>query len=149
MHPSPGEVLPKLPLATHFETGKDGLKLFKFINQTLSEIPDYAPNHNIEYCVFKDGRSEKPYDGDTILPRTMTTSGRQNYHPDGKQDFTSREDTCLQGFPPNPVFRGNAIKKQIGNAVPPCVARILFESVGIDLVEADEIVEEPLIMLSE
>lgn len=142
-------MLPKLPLATRSETGKDGFKLFKSVNQTLSEIPDFAPNHNIEDCVFKDGRSEKPYDGDTILLWTMTTSGGQNYHTDGKQDFTSREDACLQGFPPNHILRGNAIKKQIGNAVPPCVARILFESVGIDLVEADEIVEEPLIMLSE
>ena len=71
----------------------------------------------------------------------MTTSGGQNYHPSGTRDFTLREYASLQGFPLNHVFRGTGIKKQIGNAVPPCVAKVLFESVKRDLDRADGIVE--------
>jgi DNA (cytosine-5)-methyltransferase 1 len=71
----------------------------------------------------------------------MTTSGGQNYHPSGARDFTLREYACLQGFPHCHLFRGNCIKKQIGNAVPPVVAKVLFESIKRDLDRADGIVE--------
>jgi DNA (cytosine-5)-methyltransferase 1 len=82
-----------------------------------------------------------PWDGSKILPRAMTTSGGQNYHPSGKRDFTLREYACLQGFPLEHVFRGNYVKKQIGNAVPPCVAKVLFESIKKDLDLADGVVD--------
>lgn len=39
------------------------------------------------------------------------------------------------------MFRGTGVKKQIGNAVPPCVAKVLFESIKRDLDKADGIVE--------
>jgi DNA (cytosine-5)-methyltransferase 1 len=71
----------------------------------------------------------------------MTTSGGQNYHPSGERDFTLREYAGLQGFPPCHVFTGSYIKKQIGNAVPPCVAKVLFNSIKKQLNEADGIVE--------
>jgi len=71
----------------------------------------------------------------------MTTSGGQNYHPSGTRDFTLREYASLQGFPLNHVFRGTGVKKQIGNAVPPCVAKVLFESIKRDLDKADGIIE--------
>ncbi len=48
----------------------------------------------------------------------------------------------MQGFPQVHVFRGNYKKKQIGNAVPPVVAKVLFESVKRDLDDADGIIEE-------
>jgi DNA (cytosine-5)-methyltransferase 1 len=72
----------------------------------------------------------------------MTCSGGQNYHPCGTRDFTIREYACLQGFPPNHLFRGSYVKKQIGNAVPPSVAKVLFESIKKALDRADGIVEE-------
>ena len=72
----------------------------------------------------------------------MTTSGGQNYHPDGKRDFTLREYATLQGFPPNHVFAGYGIKRQIGNAVPPCVAKVLFESIKTQLDEVDGVLQE-------
>lgn len=43
----------------------------------------------------------------------------------------------MQGFPECHVFKGKAIKKQIGNAVPPCIAKVLFESIKRDLSTAD------------
>jgi len=79
----------------------------------------------------------RPWDANHILPRAMTCSGGQNYHPSGTRNFTLAEYAALQGFPPNHVFRGNAIKKQIGNAVPPVIAKVLFESIRRELDEAD------------
>lgn len=40
------------------------------------------------------------------------------------------------------MFLGCGVKKQIGNAVPPCVAKVLFGSIKRDLDEADGIVED-------
>lgn len=77
------------------------------------------------------------WDGSKILPRAMTTSGGQNYHPSGKRDLTLREYACLQGFPTGHVFKGNYVKKQIGNAVPPVVAKVLFGSIKADLEKVD------------
>ncbi len=53
------------------------------------------------------------------------------------RDLTLREYASLQGFPATHVFRGNYVKKQIGNAVPPCVAKVLFESIKRDLERVD------------
>jgi DNA (cytosine-5)-methyltransferase 1 len=131
-----------MPIPTHSDNEEDGLKPFVTVNQTLSKIPHNAPDHDPERFRFADGRSMRPWNGDKILPRTMTTSGGQNYHPSGTRDFTLREYACLQGFPPNHVFLGCGVKKQIGNAVPPCVAKVLFGSIKRDLDEADGIVED-------
>lgn len=144
---SPGEILPKMPLPTHSENGEDGLEPFVTVNQTLSKIPLDADHHDPDRLVFADGREMKTWDGNKILPRAMTTSGGQNYHPSGTRDFTLKEYACLQGFPLNHVFLGTGIKKQIGNAVPPCVGRVLFKSIKKDLDEADGIVEAQEIML--
>jgi len=67
----------------------------------------------------------------------MTTSGGQNYHPSGTRELTLREYACLQGFPTGHVFKGNYVKKQIGNAVPPVVAKVLFGSIKADLEKID------------
>lgn len=127
-----------MPAATHNEHGTNGLKSYATVNQALQSIPSNAPDHNPDSVLF---RSNKPWNGEGILPRTMTTSGGQNYHPSGKRDFTHREFATLQGFPADHLFRGTGVKKQIGNAVPPCVARVLFESIKRDLDEADGIVD--------
>lgn len=136
-----------MPSATHSEDGKDGLERFVTVNETLSKIPPDAPHHNPERLVFAGGREMRPWDGNKILPRAMTTSGGQNYHPSGTRDFTLQEYSCLQGFPLNHLFLGTGIKKQIGNAVPPCIAKVLFKSIKKDLDEADELVEDQEIMV--
>lgn len=136
-----------MPSPTHSENGENGLEPFVTVNQTLSKIPPGAVHHDPERLVFTDGREMRPWDGNRILPRAMTTSGGQNYHPSGTRDFTLREYACLQGFPLSHVFLGSGIKKQIGNAVPPCVAKVLFKSIKRDLDEADGVVEGPEIMV--
>jgi DNA (cytosine-5)-methyltransferase 1 len=136
-----------MPSPTHSENGEHGLEPFVTVNQTLSKIPSNADHHDPDRLVFADGREMRPWDGNKILPRAMTTSGGQNYHPSGTRDFTLREYACLQGFPLNHTFLGSGIKKQIGNAVPPCVAKVLFKSIKMDLDEADGIVGDQDVML--
>lgn len=81
----------------------------------------------------------KPWDGSRILPRAITCHGGLNYHPSGMRDFTLAEYAALQGFPPNHRFERPYVKRQIGNAVPPCVAKTLFESIKGELERVDGI----------
>ena len=62
-------------------------------------------------------------------------------HPNGTRDFTHREFACLQGFPLEHKFGETGVKKQIGNAVPPVVARAILESVKKALMKADGVSE--------
>lgn len=141
---SPGEILPKIPAFTHSENGEGGLKPFASVNQTLARIPPNAPDHNPDEM---PRFSRTPWDGHKIVPRAITCHGGLNHHPSGKRDFTLREYACLQGFPHNHVFRGCGVKKQIGNAVPSCIAKVLFRSIKKDLDEADGVVAAPRTMV--
>ncbi|TGO42369.1 hypothetical protein BHYA_0009g00480 [Botrytis hyacinthi] len=123
----PGEPLPPMPPPTHSSSPcLKNTKSFKTVSQTLREIPKSAANHSPQLLPEKDLR---PYNPHAILPRTMTTSGGDNWHPSGKRGFTDREFACLQGFPLEHQFGQNGIKRQIGNAVPPVVAKVLFEGI--------------------
>ncbi|KAF7920854.1 uncharacterized protein EAE98_008883 [Botrytis deweyae] len=141
----PGEPLPPMPPPTHSPPHPPPSSLhkprpFKTVSQTLREIPESAANHSPHLLPEK---YLKPYNAHAILPRTMTTSGGDNWHPSGKRGFTDREFACLQGFPLEHKFGQNGIKRQIGNAVPPVVAKVLFEGIrrfmeGTDGVVRDE-----------
>ncbi|CZR51525.1 uncharacterized protein PAC_01402 [Phialocephala subalpina] len=139
----PGEILPSMPYPTNAENPAigSGLKPHRSVHSVLTTIPNGTSDHDPLSVQFAEDRRMHPWDSSRILPRAMTTSGGQNYHPSGMRDFTLREYACLQGFPLNHVFRGNYVKKQIGNAVPPVVAKVLFESIRRDLDRADGIVE--------
>jgi DNA (cytosine-5)-methyltransferase 1 len=51
--------------------------------------------------------------------------------------LTERECAALQSFPNNHVFYGTRIRRQIGNAVPPLIAKILLQAVRKHLEKAD------------
>lgn len=51
--------------------------------------------------------------------------------------MTFRELAALQGFPMDHRFHGNDVRRQIGNAVPPLVARKFVEEVRRHLVRVD------------
>jgi DNA (cytosine-5)-methyltransferase 1 len=132
-----------MPAPTHSHQGIGGLKPYVSVSDTLASIPPNAPDHDPSSLIFANSRRMRSWDATEILPRAMTTSGGQNYHPSGERDFTLREYAALQGFPSHHLFTGSHVKKQIGNAVPPCVAKVLFESIKKDLNLVDGIVEAP------
>lgn len=56
--------------------------------------------------------------------------------------LTNREFAAIQGFPMEHVFGSRHVKKQIGNAVPPVVAKVLLEACRKALEEADGVEKE-------
>lgn len=62
---------------------------------------------------------------------TINTSKATYYHPTENRYLTTREAAAIQSFPNNFLFCGTVAKqwKQIGNAVPPLLAKALGESV--------------------
>lgn len=68
------------------------------------------------------------------------TRGRYG-HPEQDRPLTLREGARLQGFPDSYVFHGTRqdIKKQIGNAVPPPLARAAGEAILASLEAAEDL----------
>ena len=62
---------------------------------------------------------------------TIVTDGRRYYHPTEDRYLTVREAAALQSFPSNFVFSGATTNMwtQIGNAVPPLMAKSIGESI--------------------
>lgn len=67
----------------------------------------------------------------TIDTRFDTPSNGRNSHPYLNRSITPREAARIQSFPDNFVFYGNkcSICKQIGNAVPPLLAKAIGEHI--------------------
>jgi DNA (cytosine-5)-methyltransferase 1 len=143
----PGETLPPFPPYTHskYPTPLNGLKPYTSVNTLLTSIPLGAPDHDLASSLAKP-LHESPWDGTSIAPRAITTHGGQNYHPSGTRGFTNRELATLQGFPAGHRFGEKNVKKQIGNAVPPSVAAVLFKAVRMALEEADGVEREVFVV---
>ncbi|OBT52547.1 hypothetical protein VE04_07756, partial [Pseudogymnoascus sp. 24MN13] len=133
-----GEALHPFPPYTHSKhpTPLNGLKPYTSVNTLLTSIPRNAPDHDLTSSLAKP-LHESPWDGTSIAPRAITTHGGQNYHPSGTRGFTNRELATLQGFPAGHRFGEKNVKKQIGNAVPPSIAAVLFGAVRKALEAAD------------
>lgn len=67
---------------------------------------------------------------DDVAP-TILTSRTMYYHPEEPRYLTCREAAACQSFPNNFVFQGSqtAIFRQIGNAVPPLLARAIGKEI--------------------
>ena len=137
---SPGEELPPFPPPTHSRDSElqrtHNLAPLVTVNDAISYIPPGTSHHDVDSA---EPVNCQPYDASAPLPYCITTSGGGNYHPDGRRKFTTREFACLQSFPLSHEFHKVAVKKQIGNAVPPVVAKTMFEAVRKALEKADEI----------
>lgn len=146
---SPGERLPPFPPQTHAppdEVFQSNLRLKPFVtaNSVLRTVPANAPHHNPASVAQYVDSPKVPWNGDAILPRCMTTSGGQNYHPNGLREFTCAEYAALQGFPPEHRFPNTHVKKIIGNAVPPIVAKVLFSWIRKWLEKEDRVIREAI-----
>lgn len=124
----PGEQLPPWPPATHSAMpAKEGLKPFVTEAEAIRNLNGRRVTlHDVAGARV---RNEPPRDGNKPFPKTITCGGTGGTsHFSGSRDFTVREIACLQGFPISYQFEGNktAIKKQIGNAFPPCVVKAFY-----------------------
>lgn len=134
---APGEPLPAWPTPTH--CGEDdpidltqrqrlyvsAIKACQMLREDDDDNGEENPLHNVAGA--KELRPyREPWDGNKPMNRTITTSGGQSYHWDGERELTLAEFARLQGFPYDYTFVGPCIKKQIGNAFPPCVVRVLM-----------------------
>ncbi|MCM1570006.1 MAG: DNA (cytosine-5-)-methyltransferase [Roseburia sp.] len=71
----------------------------------------------------------------TISTNFSMISGCRNVHPQNTRALTIREAARAQSFPDEFVFVGNwgEVRKAIGNAVPPILARTLADSIMVQL----------------
>lgn len=62
---------------------------------------------------------------------TINTNRTSYYHPTENRYLTAREAAAIQSFPPNYIFCGTLTQqwRQIGNAVPPLLAKAIGESI--------------------
>lgn len=143
-----------LELENYFQSydGKDPLHNLKDVTlkkeidrERLIRIPEgaciryqkdedkYLPSHlklNVDWSTIREGRlRENQYHrlGRSNPAPTINTENHHYHHPTEHRKFTLRELAMFQSFPPNYQFKGRkvAIKRQIGNAVPPLMARAI------------------------
>ena len=127
------------PVATHSRNGKDGCLKWVGVADALSQFPDpdsdnEVPNHLYSrYKLNFNGYiGHRPIDPAIPAP-TVTARGDDRGgvvilpHPNGRRRMTGRELATIQGFPPDYVFEGrlSSVYRQIGNAVPPILARAI------------------------
>lgn len=121
--------------------GENGLERWVSVRDALAEVPDPdKPNDlcNHTYSKYKLNFNgyigHRPLDPDKPAP-TVTARGDSRGgvvilpHPNGRRRMTCRELAGIQSFPLNFEFCGSnsSIYRQIGNAVPPLLAKAVAE----------------------
>lgn len=92
------------------------------------QIPAYRESDNIFRDVYGRMAWDKP--APTITTKFLSLSNGRFGHPEENRAISVREGAALQTFPKDYVFRGEnlaALGRQIGNAVPPALARRIGE----------------------
>ncbi|QVM12581.1 hypothetical protein D8B26_007202 [Coccidioides posadasii str. Silveira] len=130
----PGEPLPPFPKPTHGPPGSNLLP-HRTILDAIGDIPENAPDHDPERAYFRN--ITKPAFPPRSFAKTITCNGGDNFHPSGTRGYTHREAACLQTFPMEHRFCGVGVLKQIGNAVPPMLAKAVFREIIKDLERVD------------
>lgn len=129
----------KFPMSTHNKDGKDSLKKWVSIKETIDHFPDPDIENDIlnhEYSKYKvkyrNYTAHRQTDPDkpspTILARGNGGGGVCAVpHYNGKRRLTIRESASVQTFPENFLFIGSkgACYRQVGNAVPVMFAKLL------------------------
>ena len=129
------------PAPTHARDGSGGLRRWKGVADALSVLPDPnlpndIPNHVYSrYKLnFNGYLGHRPLDPSMPAP-TVTARGDDRGgvvilpHPNAERRMTGRELATVQGFPLDFGFSGNlsSVYRQIGNAVPPPLAKAIAE----------------------
>ncbi|THX01996.1 S-adenosyl-L-methionine-dependent methyltransferase [Aureobasidium pullulans] len=131
----PGHPLPDFPKPTH----GPGLLPFVTVAEALAPVTPGLPNHILPK-IIRPGRY-RPYSPHQLLPGCITTTGGQNWHPNGARLYTVRELACLQTFPLDHVFIGTRGQTmcQVGNAVPPRYSKLLYQEIMKVLLEVEQV----------
>jgi DNA (cytosine-5)-methyltransferase 1 len=90
--------------------------------QKMRKIKNGALRKDCTTLYFRVARSRPAY---TITCNFRNVASGPFVHPLEDRSFTFREAARLMSFPDNYVFEGAMLPRQIGNAVPPLLARAL------------------------
>ncbi|ROV98063.1 hypothetical protein VMCG_07030 [Cytospora schulzeri] len=138
----PGEKLPPwLPPPHGART--HGKKPLVTERQAIDRLRPNTDLHDIRHA---RPANKPPRDGNAPLPETIVCGGTNTHqHYSGTRWYTLRELACLQGFPVVHRFEGTTteIRKQIGNAFPPCVAKVFLEPLIRHLERTDGVQPAP------
>lgn len=124
MGAAPGEELPPWPAETHSSEPEGDQQPYMTVEEAICSLDSelHTLHDPAGSRVLK--RLPRPENLDEPLNGTIATSF---VHPSGSREFTLRELASLHGFPVEHHFEGAYIKKQISNAFPPSVAKIIFQ----------------------
>lgn len=137
------------PKPTHGKNALDGLKPYRTASQALQNV-EGVPNHILrKHCervrdryslVEQGGRDRKDHTdrihsarpSGTVLVGSGAGGGRPFIHPTEHRHITVREAARLQSFPDWWVFSGGptAAYRQVGNAVPPLMAKAVAKEIA-------------------
>lgn len=130
------------PLPTHSKDGLSGLEKWKTVSEALEGLPNPKRKNSIQGHVFQPGA--RAYPGHTGSPIDEPSKalkagdhgvpGGENMlrYPNGNvRYFTMREAARIQTFPDDWVLEGawTEAMRQIGNAVPVDLAKVVAQSV--------------------
>ena len=100
---------------------------------------DSLPEEHLTKSIFSGtwSRMNKDIQSVTITTRFDTPSSGKFTHPFLNRAITVREAARLQSFPDSTVFWGTkgSQMKQVGNAVPPLLAKVIAETIKKDMTE--------------
>lgn len=122
-----------LKLYNHKATNHTNIALEKLSHIPPEKGKEYLPKHLLGNQKFKTtwGRLKWLEPSPTIDTRFDTPSNGTNSHPELDRAITPREAARIQSFPDKFKFLGNktSICTQIGNAVPPLLAKEIGKSI--------------------
>ena len=112
--------------SAHFFTENSNFYLDKKLKKQLQKLYPYDSSKHVDTYVKHS--PDKP--SKTILAH-LAKDGLRFIHPEQPRTFTPREVARLQSFPDDFYFYGPMISqyKQIGNAVPPLLAKAIGEAI--------------------
>ena len=136
-----------MPKPAHSKGGEGGLVPWRTVGEAIFGIDPAAENQEATWYPAERQKPEWEWDafdkqaGTMTTKGTKTTKGMPGYHPSGKRDWSMRELARIQTFPDTHKFavglKKGQLQKQIGNAVPPEVARCLYEHIVRELEARD------------
>ncbi|KAB5562796.1 S-adenosyl-L-methionine-dependent methyltransferase, partial [Coniochaeta sp. 2T2.1] len=139
---APGEHLPDFPKDTHAPKAnpKQGRKAYVSVKDVFQgvELRRDRNWHDLTTTEAralesrqKGSRKFTPWSWEQQAGTITCSGGQNNYHWSERRAYTVREYACLQGFPMNHFFNGSRAQsiKQIGNAVPPTIAKRLYDHI--------------------